>query len=42
LKEPPPQSINVIQEFTCPICGALIIKGNNPCPQCGTELDWGE
>ena len=36
-----PQSINVIQEFTCPICGTTITKGNNPCPKCGTELDWG-
>jgi DNA-directed RNA polymerase subunit M/transcription elongation factor TFIIS len=37
-----PQSDNVIQEFTCPICGAVIKQGNNPCPSCGTELDWGK
>jgi hypothetical protein len=37
-----PQSVNIIQEFTCPICGAVITQGNNPCPSCGTDLDWGK
>jgi hypothetical protein len=31
----PPQ-----QTSTCPICGATIAFGANPCPNCGTGLDW--
>ena len=24
----------------CPVCQASIVPGNNPCPSCGTTLDW--
>jgi len=24
----------------CPICQAAIVPGQNPCPGCGTTLDW--
>jgi len=29
------------QMFMCPICGASINRGTNPCPSCNTWLDWG-
>ncbi len=35
------QNYQVYQTFSCPICGAPIIKGSNPCPNCRTWLDWG-
>ncbi len=24
----------------CPVCQAAIVPGQNPCPACGTTLDW--
>ena len=29
------------QAFICPRCGAAIAFGSNPCPNCGTGLNWG-
>ena len=35
------QVAGVYQSFQCPICGANINRGQNPCPGCNTWLDWG-
>jgi hypothetical protein len=35
------QAYQVYQTYSCPVCGAPIVKGNNPCPNCRTWLDWG-
>jgi endogenous inhibitor of DNA gyrase (YacG/DUF329 family) len=24
----------------CPVCQTAIVPGQNPCPGCGTTLDW--
>jgi predicted amidophosphoribosyltransferase len=24
----------------CPVCQSAIVPGQNPCPGCGTTLDW--
>ena len=29
------------QTYGCPTCGAAIAFGSNPCPNCGTGLNWG-
>jgi hypothetical protein len=29
------------QPYGCPTCGAAIFFGTNPCPNCGTPLNWG-
>ena len=34
------QTYQVYQTFSCPVCGAQINKGGNPCPNCRTWLDW--
>ena len=28
------------QTCGCPVCGAVIAIGSNPCPNCGTGLSW--
>jgi predicted nucleic acid-binding Zn ribbon protein len=35
------QQYSTGQSFSCPICGATIQTGMNPCPNCRTWLDWG-
>jgi DNA-directed RNA polymerase subunit M/transcription elongation factor TFIIS len=35
------QQYSTGQSFSCPICGATIHTGMNPCPNCKTWLDWG-
>jgi len=39
-KEPKKES--EVQGYHCIDCGALITKGQNPCPNCGTYLDWSQ
>ena len=28
--------------YRCPECNLVIMKNTNPCPRCGTRLDWSE
>jgi hypothetical protein len=32
----------VSRNATCPECKEPIVRGNNKCPHCGAELEWGD
>ncbi|MBA7696305.1 hypothetical protein ES703_104950 [subsurface metagenome] len=40
LKTPPQKETPEPQGYHCIDCGAVVTKGQNPCPNCGAQLDW--
>ena len=36
-----PAYIKEALEYHCLACGAPLNKGDNPCPACGAQLEWG-
>jgi len=42
LKTPPKKETSEpYARYHCIDCGAVVDKGQNPCPNCGHQLDWG-
>ena len=36
------KGLDMVVEFECPECGAILSDGVAACPACGTEFDWEE
>lgn len=40
LKTPAKKETTEPRGYHCIDCGAVVTKGQNPCPNCGAHLDW--